>query len=194
MPRSTVSIRLRGGRLWVGGGVMEGRIREWGSRHGDRVRVVTGVPHAAVPGSLAAMDVLAAPSQTTPRWKEQFGRMLLEAMGTGVPVIASDSGEIPHVVADAGRVVPEADEPAWVVASALLAAAARCRARDAGWRRARSMRGRSSHEKYLEPAMYAGCARSRLTPPRWRPIACFETQPSLQSRTSRKKNVPRGAE
>src|SRR5262249_55685300 len=66
------------------------------------------------PGYLNAMDLLAAPSQTTPRWKEQFGRMLLEAMATGVPVLASDSGEIPHVVGDAGRIVPEADESAWV--------------------------------------------------------------------------------
>ncbi|WP_406701336.1 glycosyltransferase family 4 protein (plasmid) [Singulisphaera sp. Ch08] len=102
--------------LWVGGGPMEGRLREWAAGHGDRVRVVTGVGHDAVPGYLNAMDLLAAPSQTTPRWKEQFGRMLLEAMGTGVPIIASDSGEIPYVVDDAGRVVAEADEPAWVAA------------------------------------------------------------------------------
>jgi len=100
--------------LWVGGGPMEGSLRAWAGRHGDRVRVVTGVGHDAVNGYLNAMDLLAAPSQTTPRWKEQFGRMLLEAMATGLPVVASDSGEIPHVVADAGRIVPEADEAAWV--------------------------------------------------------------------------------
>ena len=68
------------------------------------------------------MDLLAAPSQTTARWKEQLGRMLLEAMASGVPVVASDSGEIPHVVADAGQVVPEADEPAWTAALAELLA------------------------------------------------------------------------
>ena len=92
--------------LWVGGGAMEGMLRDWAARHGDRVRIVTGVGHDRVPGYLNAMDLLAAPSQTTPRWKEQFGRMLLEAMAAGVPVVASDSGEIPHVVKDAGRVVP----------------------------------------------------------------------------------------
>lgn len=113
--------------LWVGGGPMEGDLQAWAARHGeDRVRVVTGVAHGAVPGYLSAMDVLAAPSQTTPRWKEQFGRMLLEAMGTGVPVVASDSGEIPHVVEDAGLIVPEADEPAWTAAlGELLASPAR---------------------------------------------------------------------
>lgn len=102
--------------LWVGGGPMEGTLRDWAGRHGDRVRVVTGVGHDQVPGYLNAMDVLVAPSQTTPRWKEQFGRMLLEAMGCGVPIVASDSGEIPYVVTDAGRIVPESDESAWVAA------------------------------------------------------------------------------
>ena len=48
------------------------------------------------------MDVLCAPSQTTARWREQFGRMLIEAFACGVAVIASTSGEIPHVVGDAG--------------------------------------------------------------------------------------------
>jgi glycosyltransferase involved in cell wall biosynthesis len=99
--------------LWVGGGPLEPRLREWGARHGDRVRVVTGVPHDGVPAYLNAMDVLAAPSQTTPQWKEQFGRMLVEAMAVGLPIIASDSGEIPYVVADVGRIVGEADEPGW---------------------------------------------------------------------------------
>ena len=102
--------------LWVGGGPLENDLRDWSRAHGDRVRVVTGVPHDAVPAYLNAMDLLAAPSQTTPRWREQLGRMLLEAMASGVPVVASDSGEIPYVVADAGRIVPEADESAWLEA------------------------------------------------------------------------------
>ena len=68
------------------------------------------MPHDEVPAHLNAMDVLAAPSQTTPRWVEQLGRMLIEAFACGVPVVASDSGEIPHVVADAGLIVGEADE------------------------------------------------------------------------------------
>lgn len=99
--------------VFVGGGPLEAELREWGRRHGDRVRVVTGVPHDRVPAHLNAMDVLAAPSQTLPRWKEQLGRMLIEAFACGVAVVGSDSGEIPHVIADAGRVVGEADAPGW---------------------------------------------------------------------------------
>jgi glycosyltransferase involved in cell wall biosynthesis len=59
------------------------------------------------------MNILCAPSQTTPRWREQFGRMLIEAFACGVPVIGSDSGEIPHVVRDTGIIVGEKDEPGW---------------------------------------------------------------------------------
>jgi glycosyltransferase involved in cell wall biosynthesis len=100
--------------LFVGGGPLENQLRTWArSFSDDRVRVVTGVPHDAVPRYLNAMDVLAAPSRTTPRWKEQLGRMLIEAMACGVPVVGSNSGEIPHVIADAGLVLPEADTKAW---------------------------------------------------------------------------------
>ena len=89
---------------------------EWAARAGDGIRVVTGVPHDRVPDYLNAMDVLAAPSLTTPRWREQFGRMLVEAMACGVPVIGSDSGEIPHVVGDAGVVAPEGEVGGWTKA------------------------------------------------------------------------------
>ncbi len=106
--------------LFVGGGPMEAELRTWAARHGDRVRVATGVPHDGVSAYLNAMDILAAPSQTTPHWREQFGRMLVEAFACGVPVVGSDSGEIPSVIADAGLVVPEADEAAWAAALARL--------------------------------------------------------------------------
>lgn len=99
--------------LFVGGGPMEGALRAWAADRGDRVRIVTGVPHGRVPEHLNAMDLLCAPSRTTPRWREQLGRMLTEAMACGVPVVGSDSGEIPHVVAGAGLVAPEDDVAAW---------------------------------------------------------------------------------
>jgi glycosyltransferase involved in cell wall biosynthesis len=99
--------------LFVGAGPMESHLRRWAKRHGDRVRVCTEVRHDEVPAHLNAMDVLAAPSQTTGTWREQFGRMLIEAFASGVPVIGSDSGEIPFVVGDAGIICPERDAGAW---------------------------------------------------------------------------------
>ena len=99
--------------LFVGGGLLEADLRAWGRRHGDRVRIETGVGHNDVPAYLNAMDLLCAPSLTTARWREQFGRMLIEAFACGIPIVASDSGEIPHVVGDAGLVVPEGDVLGW---------------------------------------------------------------------------------
>lgn len=112
--------------LFVGGGRMEADLRAWSARHGDRVRIVTGVGHERVPEQLSAMDLLCAPSRTTPRWMEQLGRMLTEAMACGVPVIGSESGEIPIVIGEAGIIVPEDDVRGWTAAiDALLAAPAR---------------------------------------------------------------------
>jgi glycosyltransferase involved in cell wall biosynthesis len=106
--------------LFVGEGELKDSLQAWASRHGDRVRVCTGVRHADVPRYLNAMDVLCAPSQTTPSWREQFGRMLVEAFACGVSIVGSDSGEIPYVIGDAGIVVGETDEPGWAKALADL--------------------------------------------------------------------------
>ncbi len=100
--------------LFVGGGKLERELRTWAKKYpDDRVRVCTDVTHERVAPYVNAMDILVAPSQTTPRWKEQFGRMLIEGMACGVPVVGSDSGEIPFVIGDDGVVLPEADPAAW---------------------------------------------------------------------------------
>jgi glycosyltransferase involved in cell wall biosynthesis len=65
-----------------------------------------------MPAQYRDIDALALPSLTRANWKEQFGRVLVEAMGSGVPVVGSDSGAIPDVIGDAGLIVPEGDAPA----------------------------------------------------------------------------------
>jgi glycosyltransferase involved in cell wall biosynthesis len=106
--------------LIVGSGPLEERVSAWAHRHPSRVRIITAVRHDEVPAYLNAMDVLCAPSQTTPHWREQFGRMLIEAFASGVAVIASTSGEIPYVVADAGLLLAEDDVSAWQHAIGML--------------------------------------------------------------------------
>ncbi len=68
---------------------------------------IDAVPPEAVPKYINCMDTLVLPSRTTPNWVEFFGRVLIEAMSCGVPVIGSDSGEIPKVIGTAGLVFPE---------------------------------------------------------------------------------------
>jgi glycosyltransferase involved in cell wall biosynthesis len=62
-----------------------------------------------MPDYLRQMDALVLSSRTLPGWKEQFGRVLIEAMSCTVPVVGSDSGEIPNVVGPAGLLFPEGD-------------------------------------------------------------------------------------
>lgn len=76
---------------------------------GDRVQFDGVIPSNQMPSYLQQMDVLVLPSRTMPNWKEQFGRVLIEAMACEVAVIGSDSGEIPNVVGDAGLIFPEDD-------------------------------------------------------------------------------------
>lgn len=75
------------------------------------IEVRAGVPHSRMPEAYAEMDVLVLPSRTTPAWAEQFGRVLVEALSCGVPIVGSDSGEIPWVVSTTGggRVFREGD-------------------------------------------------------------------------------------
>lgn len=139
--------------LFVGGGAMEAELRSFADRHPGRVCIVTGVAHDDVPAHLNAMDVLCAPSQTTARWREQFGRMLIEAMACGVPVVASDSGEIPHVVGDAAEVVAEDSGGEWTAAIASLLG-------DRERRRELAARGLArAHERYAWPIV----ARAHLS-------------------------------
>jgi L-malate glycosyltransferase len=83
----------------------------------ERVIFLESVAHDEVAKYINLMSTLVLPSETTYKfktltaigWKEQFGHVLIEAMACQVPVIGSNSGEIPHVIGDAGLVFPEGD-------------------------------------------------------------------------------------
>ena len=103
--------------LLLGRGALKETLIEQANQWGiaDRLIWVESVPHADVFRYINVMNALVLPSETAHQfktltssgWKEQFGHVLIEAMACQVPVIGSDSGEIPNVIGDAGLIFPE---------------------------------------------------------------------------------------
>lgn len=125
--------------LFVGGGPLRDDLQHQ-ARALDIEAHVTfqpTVPHTEVADYMNCLDCLVLPSRTVPNgWREQFGLVLAQAMACGVPVIGSDSGAIPEVIADAGLIFPEGD------VAALRAAIVRLRD-DAALRAEFSAKGRA---------------------------------------------------
>ena len=92
---------------------------------GKRVDFVGHVEQGSLPDRYRAVDVVVIPSIPTPSWTEQFCRVAVEAMASGVPVISSDAGALPEVVGDAGLVVPAGDVSALTAALTRLGTDAR---------------------------------------------------------------------
>ena len=95
--------------LLLGSGEDKSKFQELAIQHNltDKIVWIDAVPPEEVPNYINCMDTLVLPSRTTPGWVEFFGRVLIEGMACEVPVIGSDSGEIPQVIDDAGLVFPE---------------------------------------------------------------------------------------
>jgi glycosyltransferase involved in cell wall biosynthesis len=92
------------------GDLLRRRAREIGKER--QLKILPGQPFEHLPTVFNALDVLVLPSRTTQRWKEQFGRVIIEAHACGTAVIGSDSGAIPQVVGKGGIIVPERDSVA----------------------------------------------------------------------------------
>jgi len=97
----------------IGSGPFEKELEELIRRNRlqERVQWLGFVPHERTPKFLAGLDLLVLPSETQPNWKEQFGRVLIEALACGIPVVGSDSGEIPNIISASGggSIFPERD-------------------------------------------------------------------------------------
>ncbi len=99
----------------IGDGPMLGELRELTSKLGIGPRVVFLGAREDAPECLAALDLFVLPSLN-----EGMGRVLIEAMAVGCPVVATRVGGIPDVVTDrtTGLLVPPRDDRA--LAEAIL--------------------------------------------------------------------------
>lgn len=75
----------------------------------DRVDYLGLLPKGELWSFYAALDCLAVPSKTTPRWKEQSASTLVDGLCMGLALVASDSGGIPHIMGSGGLLVTEGD-------------------------------------------------------------------------------------
>lgn len=114
----------------VGEGPESNRLRVLAEqlRVAARVEFRPPLPSTRMPEFYRALDAFVLPSRALPNWKEQFGRVLIEAMACGVPVIASRCGEAPNVVGDAGLTFDEEDDAALAEHLTTLTAQPRLRA------------------------------------------------------------------
>jgi glycosyltransferase involved in cell wall biosynthesis len=121
-----------------------------------RLRLAGALTDVTTP--LAAADVLAVPSRN-----EGMGRVIVEAMALGVPVVAAAVGGIPDVVTDGecGRLVAPEDVDALATALIELGrdAALRAKLGEAGPARAEAFSTAVAREKLL--AVYAALVRAK---------------------------------
>ncbi|MFQ5576172.1 MAG: glycosyltransferase [Anaerolineae bacterium] len=73
----------------------------------SRVTFDRQLPSTHMPNYLSGLDVLVLPSLSRPNWKEQFGRVLIEAMACEVVTVGARSGAIPEVIGRAGLLFEE---------------------------------------------------------------------------------------
>ncbi len=106
--------------IFIGTGPLEAELRALFQQSGllGRITFAGYTPHTETPRYLSAMDALILPSETQANWKEQFGRVIPEAMACGTAVIGSDSGEIPTLIRQSGGglIFPERDAAALAAA------------------------------------------------------------------------------
>ena len=95
----------------VGAGPHRTWLTEWTGELGltDRVSFLGHASNDELPELYRQFHVVVVPSLPTPSWREQFCRVAVEAMASGVPVVCSDTGALPEVVGDAGVLFPSGD-------------------------------------------------------------------------------------
>jgi glycosyltransferase involved in cell wall biosynthesis len=97
--------------LVLGDGPEASRLRRYAADLGvgGAVEFRPTVPYDEMPALYRSATGLVLGSLPTRGWEEQFGMVLVEAMASGTPVVAADSGAIPEVLGSYGALVRPGD-------------------------------------------------------------------------------------
>lgn len=95
--------------IFAGGGEYREELEKQVAKIGrsSQVRFLEARRLEQLPVVMNALDALILPSWTARTWKEQFGRVIIEAHACRTPVAGSDSGAIPEVVGEGGLIYSE---------------------------------------------------------------------------------------
>lgn len=104
----------------VGTGPLDGRVRRLARDLGVRVTLLGSVPYERLPDLHRESDVLVLASAPRATWREQFGFAVVEAMSSGLPVLAGDSGSLDEIVGDVEQLVRPHDVEALAAALAAV--------------------------------------------------------------------------
>lgn len=106
----------------VGGSPYDDYDAELMRRWGKWIVQLPKLPYAEMPAIVAAADIVAVPQRNTPAAQAQFPLKLTDGMAMAKPILATQVGDIPEILGDAGFLV-EPDAPdrlaaaiAWIFA------------------------------------------------------------------------------
>jgi glycosyltransferase involved in cell wall biosynthesis len=139
----------------IGTGPSQEELEQLAQRLGIAARIswLGALPRKVLDEIWPGLDCVVVPARTTERWVMTEGRAALDAMAHGLAVIGTDSGALPELVGDAGRIVPEEDVPALAAAlQQLYADRAEC-----------ERLGSAGRRRIVEEFSHAAIARKTLS-------------------------------
>jgi glycosyltransferase involved in cell wall biosynthesis len=116
--RACVNLAGKWSLTVVGTGPSQEELEALAQRLGIAARIswLGPLPRSVVDELWPRLDCVVLPSRTTERWVMSEGRAAIHAMANGVAVIGTNSGALPEIVGEAGRIVPEEDVAALTAA------------------------------------------------------------------------------
>jgi glycosyltransferase involved in cell wall biosynthesis len=109
--RACVSLAGKWTLSVIGTGPSQEELEQLAQRLGIAARIswLGALPRKVLDEIWPRLDCVVVPSRSTETWVMTEGRAALDAMAHGLAVIGTDSGALPELVGDAGRIVPEED-------------------------------------------------------------------------------------